>query len=114
MPPDLANVIALIVAIFPCALSVYHIVTACIQVLWREASAPAAKAAHFSVTVLVPAHNEERTLQGCLDALVASTHRALRICVVSDGSTDATAEIARRRCARRAASRPSRSRRTSS
>ncbi|MCE9612098.1 MAG: glycosyltransferase [Chthoniobacter sp.] len=82
-------------AIFPGALSVYLIVTACVQVLWRESSRPAVTTSKRSVTVVVPAHNEERTIGGCLEALVASTHADLKICVVSDGSTDATAEIAR-------------------
>lgn len=89
MLAELSDILAPIVAIFPCALSLYLIITACIQVLWREAVLPASTEDALRVTVLVPAHNEERTLTGCLDALVASTHPGLAIHVVSDGSKDA-------------------------
>ena len=95
MMQDAIDAAGILAAIFPCALSLYLIVTACLQVLWREAAEPRAPGRDFTVTVLVPAHNEERTLAGCLAALTASTHPTLTICVVSDGSTDGTAEIAR-------------------
>ncbi|MGY0459957.1 glycosyltransferase family A protein [Kitasatospora sp. cg17-2] len=49
----------------------------------------------FSVTVVVPAHNAARTLSACLDSVYAQTHRPHQVIVVDDGSTDATARIAR-------------------
>lgn len=48
-----------------------------------------------SVTVIVPAHNEEAGLPATLDALVRQTVPAAEIIVVDDGSTDRTAEVAR-------------------
>jgi biofilm PGA synthesis N-glycosyltransferase PgaC len=47
------------------------------------------------VAVLVPARNEAMVLEECLDALLASDHPELEIHVLSDGSTDGTADIAR-------------------
>jgi hypothetical protein len=49
-----------------------------------------------TVTVLVPAHNEERTVGGTLASLLAQSHRPERVVVVADNCTDATAEIAHR------------------
>ncbi len=49
-----------------------------------------------TVTVLVPAHNEEACLGATLDSLLAQSHRPERVVVVADNCTDATVEIARR------------------
>jgi cellulose synthase/poly-beta-1,6-N-acetylglucosamine synthase-like glycosyltransferase len=48
-----------------------------------------------SITVLVPAHNEERVIGGCLEALLASDYPAdrVRIVPIDDRSTDRTAAI---------------------
>lgn len=48
-----------------------------------------------TITVLVPAHNEEALIQATLDSLVAQSHRPERIIVVADNCTDSTIEIAR-------------------
>jgi glycosyltransferase involved in cell wall biosynthesis len=50
-----------------------------------------------SVTVLVPARNEERHIEGCLEAIAAQDydHDQLELVVVDGGSTDDTAERAR-------------------
>ncbi|MDR7085180.1 cellulose synthase/poly-beta-1,6-N-acetylglucosamine synthase-like glycosyltransferase [Aeromicrobium panaciterrae] len=48
-----------------------------------------------TVTVLVPAHNEELLIQATLDSLLAQSHRPERIIVVADNCTDSTIEIAR-------------------
>ncbi|MGH3325352.1 MAG: bifunctional polysaccharide deacetylase/glycosyltransferase family 2 protein [Streptomyces sp.] len=48
------------------------------------------------VTVLVPAHNEEAGIAATVHSLLASTHPRLQIIVIDDGSTDGTADIARR------------------
>jgi len=51
-----------------------------------------------AVSIVIPAYNEERYLERCLAALGRQTYPAERfeIIVVDNGSTDATAEIARR------------------
>ena len=49
-----------------------------------------------TVTVLVPAHNEESCLAATLTSLLSQSHRPDRIIVVADNCTDSTVEIARR------------------
>lgn len=51
------------------------------------------------VTVVIPAYNGEETLDETLRSVRGQTHRALDIVVVDDGSSDGTAEIARRHAA---------------
>src|SRR4030088_2399186 len=51
-------------------------------------------AAHPTVSVIVPARNEEGCLRACLESLVAQTGVAFEIIVVDDHSTDRTREIA--------------------
>lgn len=48
-----------------------------------------------SLTVLVPAHNEEDMLAGTLTSLLAQSRRPDRVIVVADNCTDATVAIAR-------------------
>ncbi len=83
-------------AAFPAALCLYVMTAASIHVLRREArmqeEVPAGRLP--SVAVLVPARNEALVLEDCLEALLASDHPELEIHVLSDGSTDRTAEIA--------------------
>ncbi len=60
---------------------------------WRAAPVAA------SVSVVLSAHNEEQTLPGRLEeltGLIAATGRPGEVIVVSDGSTDDTATVARR------------------
>jgi glycosyl transferase family 2 len=47
-----------------------------------------------TVSVIVPARNEESCLQTCLESLVGQTGVSLEVIVVNDGSTDRTREIA--------------------
>lgn len=47
------------------------------------------------VTVLIPAHNEERAIVRCLDSVCKSTHRKLQIIVIDDASTDTTKKLVR-------------------
>lgn len=47
-----------------------------------------------AVTVVIPAHNAEATLDETLRSVRAQTHGALEILVIDDGSRDRTAEIA--------------------
>ncbi|WP_119301607.1 glycosyltransferase family 2 protein [Dongia deserti] len=48
------------------------------------------------VSVVVPAFNAAKTISGTLHSISQQTHRTLEVVVVDDGSTDDTAEIARR------------------
>ena len=48
------------------------------------------------VTVIIPAWNAERYLEATLESLLNQSHRALRILVVDDGSTDSTPLILER------------------
>jgi peptidoglycan/xylan/chitin deacetylase (PgdA/CDA1 family)/GT2 family glycosyltransferase len=51
----------------------------------------------MTVSVVIPARNEEELLPNCLDALMAQDYAGpLEIIVVDNGSTDRTAEVARR------------------
>ena len=47
------------------------------------------------VSVVIPAKDEEDTLPGCLESVLAQTYQNLEIVVVNDRSSDRTAEIAR-------------------
>jgi glycosyltransferase involved in cell wall biosynthesis len=49
-----------------------------------------------TITVVVPAYNEERYIAEALDAVFAQTLAPLEVIVVDDGSTDCTVEIVRR------------------
>ena len=72
----------------------------------READArPAVPDAHLpTVTVVVPARNEEATIGACVDSVLAQDYPAgrLELIVVDDDSQDATAAVVRSRMARRA------------
>ena len=52
-------------------------------------------AGEVTVTVLVPAHNEEASIFGTLSSLLAQSHRPERVVVVADNCTDGTVEIVR-------------------
>jgi peptidoglycan/xylan/chitin deacetylase (PgdA/CDA1 family)/spore germination protein YaaH/GT2 family glycosyltransferase len=49
----------------------------------------------LSMTVVIPAHNEERVISKTLSAVNQLRRQPLEVIVVDDGSTDRTAEIAR-------------------
>lgn len=49
-----------------------------------------------SVSVIVPAYNEEVVLAGCVESILASGHRKLQVVLVDDGSTDDTLAIMHR------------------
>jgi glycosyltransferase involved in cell wall biosynthesis len=51
---------------------------------------------HLSVSVVVPAHNAEPYLEATLASILAQSYRDFDLVVVDDGSSDRTAEIARR------------------
>jgi biofilm PGA synthesis N-glycosyltransferase PgaC len=48
---------------------------------------------HPQVTVLVPAHNEEKVIVRCLDSIFRSTYSDLNVIVANDASTDGTKQI---------------------
>lgn len=51
-------------------------------------------ASHPKVYCFMPARNEAKTLPNCLEALKNQTVKIFKICVINDGSTDDTREIA--------------------
>ncbi len=46
------------------------------------------------ISVVIPALNEEREIECCLEGLFRQTHAAFEVIVVDNGSTDATASLA--------------------
>jgi len=50
-----------------------------------------------SITALVPAYCEEKSIGACLDALAAADYPKLEIVAINDGSTDTTAGVIRSR-----------------
>lgn len=60
--------------------------------LQKNASRPA-YAPH--VTILVPAHNEEKVIARCLNSIFDSTYRNIDAIVVNDASTDSTRQVLR-------------------
>jgi cellulose synthase/poly-beta-1,6-N-acetylglucosamine synthase-like glycosyltransferase/peptidoglycan/xylan/chitin deacetylase (PgdA/CDA1 family) len=47
------------------------------------------------VSVIVPAHNEEKVLIPAIKSLFKSTYRKIEVIIVNDGSTDGTLDVAR-------------------
>src|SRR5688500_10260692 len=51
------------------------------------------------VTVVIPARNEERHLDACLESVLSQDYRTLQVVVVDGDSSDRTAEVVRLRMA---------------
>jgi glycosyltransferase involved in cell wall biosynthesis len=49
-----------------------------------------------TVSIVIPAYNEERYLPECLQSLKEQTHTPVEVIVVDDGSTDKTKEVVRK------------------
>jgi cellulose synthase/poly-beta-1,6-N-acetylglucosamine synthase-like glycosyltransferase len=49
----------------------------------------------LGVSVIVPAHNEEKNIERCIEAILEAPYTPKQVIVVDDGSTDATFEKAR-------------------
>jgi len=47
----------------------------------------------MKISILIPCHNEEKSIQKCIESCLGQTRRADEILVVDDGSTDKTPEI---------------------
>jgi len=92
---DWTTVITWWVVGYPSVLCLYVMVAASIQVISRERSKAEGSGASLSVAVLVPARNEAAVIEECIRSLLASHHPRVIVHVISDGSSDATAEIAR-------------------
>jgi chlorobactene glucosyltransferase len=64
----------------------------------RESAAPVLRPAvgpvNASVSAIVPARDEERSIEACVRSLVGQDHPHLEVIVVDDGSSDRTAAIA--------------------
>lgn len=45
------------------------------------------------VSIIIPAYQEERRIERCLQSIFASTYQNLELVVVNDGSTDRTAQV---------------------
>ena len=51
-----------------------------------------------TVTILVPAHNEEGVIERCLESIRKLNYPNFNVIVINDGSRDATSQIARKYC----------------
>ena len=48
---------------------------------------------HISFSIIIPAYNAERTIDRCIESILAQKMTAYEVIVVNDGSTDKTADI---------------------
>lgn len=48
------------------------------------------------VSIIIPAHNSEKTIQKCLDSLLMQSYSRCEIIVVDDGSIDGTSDIVKK------------------
>lgn len=78
-------------AAYPMVTSVMWITTAMFfRNRWEKPGAPPVLARYPSVSVLIPAHNEERVIGQALAAATAIDYPDFEVVVVDDGSTDGT------------------------
>ncbi len=48
---------------------------------------------HKKISILIPCHNEEKSIRKCIESCLQQTRKADQILVVNDGSTDSSADI---------------------
>ncbi len=80
--------------LFPAVVAFSWILFGTLFVVRREWRLPTDPALMPSVAIVVPAHNEELVIGAAIEALLQQDYPSIQIHVVSDGSTDRTAEIA--------------------
>lgn len=88
----LLTILAIAVALPGLAVAVQLGVLAVASLFYREARGPHGE---IRFLVLIPAHNEERVIRDCLEAIEADRRAGDGVLVVADRCTDATADIAR-------------------
>lgn len=77
----------------------FYLIGACIYDIWqslrqrRQEQLMGAVTYQPLVTILVPAHNEEKVIERCLESIFASRYPRLSVIVVNDASTDNTRQI---------------------
>lgn len=49
----------------------------------------------MKISILLPAHNEEKSIRACIDSCLNQTRKPDQILVINDGSTDGTSKILR-------------------
>ncbi len=84
------------VTLFPAVVALGWIVLGFLFVVLREWRLPGDAGFTPTVAAVIPAHNEELLIAVAIESLLAQDYPGLEIHVVSDGSTDGTAQIARR------------------
>ncbi len=74
--------------------TLYFLVLSVSNVVWLKVSSREPRLREGrKVSVLIPARNEERNLEACLDSLLAQTYRNYEIIVLDDQSSDRTWQI---------------------
>ena len=83
-------------AAYPMVTSVMWITTAMFfRNRWEQTGEPRPLAHHPSVSILIPAHNEERVIANALEAATAVDYPDFEVVVVDDGSSDQTWQVIR-------------------
>lgn len=77
-----------------------QLLVAAFNLLTRQSLRPSRYDGQSTVSVLIPARNEEENIGHLLDDLAALQHRPLETIVYDDDSTDGTAEVVRKHMAR--------------
>jgi cellulose synthase/poly-beta-1,6-N-acetylglucosamine synthase-like glycosyltransferase len=86
---DLGKISAVITFIFLMIVLSYYFL------LIKKGSKPKIEKEFSSITVIIPAHNEEGNIRECIEAVIAAEFKGRKqIIVVDDGSSDGTATIA--------------------